>query len=150
MRGLGGPFVGKALFIWIGMRMSYEWLFRLNINLFIIIYACCSAEVMAWKHGDRLVQKLEKKVYGWFHTGLLPLYRRKCKFNYWFVYVSSLKVRLDNLNGNRKLIYLFTYLCLLQIQAAAGAMSGWSSPINLNYPMTLFIIHQPLLYHQSL
>lgn len=41
------------------MRMSYEWLFWLNINLFIIIYTCCSAEVMGRKHGDGVVQKLE-------------------------------------------------------------------------------------------
>lgn len=127
---------------------TYEWLLRLNINFFIIIYTCCSAEIMARKHADRLMQKLESD---WYQTDLLLLYRRKCKFNYWFVYVSSPKVKLRNLNGNRKLICLFTYLCSLQIQAATGAMWGWSSPIILSYLshyylMTVFIIHHPLSY----
>lgn len=56
--------------------------------------------------------------------------------------MSGPRFRLHNLNDNHKLIYLFTYLFiylgLLQIQAAAGAMWGWKftnkSPLSRDIP----------------
>lgn len=102
--------------------MSYEWLFRLNINLFIIIYTCCGAEEMALEPRRRTGAEIGNQKIWLIPPGLLPLYRRKCKFNYLFVHVSRPKVRQHNLNGNGETIYLFTWLFLPQIQTVTVDM----------------------------
>lgn len=102
--------------------MSYEWLFRLNINLFIIISTCCDAEEMASEPRRHTGAEIGNQKIWLIPPGLLPLYRRKCKFNYLFVHVSSPKVRQHNLNGNGETIYLFTWLFLPQIQAVTVEM----------------------------
>lgn len=102
--------------------MSYEWLFRLNINLFIIIYTCCSAEEMASVPRRHTGAEIGNQKIWLIPPGLFPLYRRKCKFNYLFVHVSSPKVRQHNLNGNGETIYFLTWLFLPQIQAVTVEM----------------------------
>lgn len=102
--------------------MSYEWLFRLNINLFIIIYTCCGAEEMASVPRRHTGAEIGNQKIWLIPPGLFPLYRRKCKFNYLFVHVSSPKVRQHNLNGNGETIYFLTWLFLPQIQAVTVEM----------------------------
>lgn len=87
--------------------MSYEWLFRTKHQPFIIIFIACRTEVMASETRQQADAGIGTGNYSCFPTGLHLLYRRKCKFNYLFVHVSSLQARLHNLNGNRKPIYFF-------------------------------------------
>lgn len=77
----------------------------LNINPLLLFLLPVGLKWWPWKNDNRLMQKLELGSIAVFQTGLLLPYRRKCKFNYLFVHVSSLQARHHNLNGNRKPIY---------------------------------------------